>query len=618
MGGTLPAASTPLKRGRSFAPILLAIVVGVAAFIWLNRLNPPYAVTDDGVRDQLLARDCIDLGRCHLMGPATSVAGFQQGAVWLDLVIAVRMLGGDVAMQRTVVIALLAVGVATLFVVVWRWLRPSLALPAAVLLLGALSFDVSTNLLVNSSAAPFPDVLCAAGLLCFALSGRLRFLVAAAFALGLAINVHIASLIVVASLVALAALASPHPWRALVTSASVLLATYYFTSSAALRANIMGLAAHGRFLPVLALGLVVTVVCVRLGRHFRRLPWESRAWLAGLILILPYALATVWLVFAQRHHFGVVYFHAVLTPAAAFGAALICVPFEFMARRFGALRWIPTAASLGALAFAATHLDLDVLLDRVQMSAWSLSDATAVSEVAVRHGWSYEDLILHLQGTWCRDLLIGMSVVAPAPESDGGRDSRQLQVVKMRRDALLPGEREGAIVLGPNTVAVAREIESWLRPDRLRACRVRVGSALPAVCADATPRAKGISARERFLFVSRSYPESHNLDVPPPYIATYEIPLAPIAGESRELSLSEPGLPDCVWQFTRAEGVRVEGELPSRRVRLRSDDGRAALLVIEKPFGTSACEPLDLDRRYPPCLLETAPGDPMQTREGIF
>jgi hypothetical protein len=273
---------------------------------------------------------------------------------------------------------------------------------------------------------------------------------------------------------------------------------------------------------------------------------------------------------------------------------------------------------LGALAFAATQVDLAVLLDRVQTSPWSLSDAAAVSDVAARRGWSYEDLVFHLQGNWCRDLLIGMSVVAPPPESARGRDARQLQVVKMKRDSLLPAELDDAIALGPDSVAVAREIESWLRPDRLRACRTPVGSSLPAVCTAATARAQGAVAREQFLFISRSYPESHNLSLPPPYVASYEIPLAPSAGESREFSLTDLGPPDCLSRFTRVEGIRVDGELPARRVRLHSDDGSPALLVIEKPFGTNGCEPLDLDRRYPPCLLETPAGDPMQTREGIF
>jgi hypothetical protein len=618
MDATSSAASGPVQTAPRLVPIVLGIAVAVIAFLFLDHLNPPYAVTDDGVRDQLLARDCTDLGRCQLIGPATSLEGFQQGAVWLDLLIAVRLLGGDAETQRVVVIALLALGVATLFVVVWRWLHPSLALPAAVLLVGVLCFDVSTNLLVNSSAAPFPDILVAAGLLCHALSGRLRFLLVAAFALGLAVNVHAGSLILAAPLAAIAVLGGVRRWRALLAAAGVALATCYFTSSAALRDNVAGLVEHGRLLPVLALGLAVLAAAALLAPRFRRSSWDARAWLVGSLLILPYALGSLWLVHSARHPFAVIYLHPVMGPAAVFTAALICAPFELFARRLAMLRWLPSAAAAGVFAFAAAHPGLAARLGRVEMGAWSLPDALAVAGAAVQRGWSYEDLVFHLQGNWCRELLIGMSAVAPPPGAAAGRDSRQLQVVKMKRESLLPAERQDAIPLGPDAVAVVREIESWLRPEHLRACRAPLGSVQSPVCAAATPRAAGAVARERFLFVSRSYPESHSLDLPAPYVATYEIPLAPAAGESREIALTDPSAPQCAWRFTRADGIRVEGELPSRRVRLHSNDGSPATLVIEKPFGASGCESFDLDRRYPPCLLETPPGDPLQGREGVF
>jgi hypothetical protein len=191
-------------------------------------------------------------------------------------------------------------------------------------------------------------------------------------------------------------------------------------------------------------------------------------------------------------------------------------------------------------------------------------------------------------------------------------------VVKLPRESLPPAERGNAVTLGPTTLAVVRDVESWLEPERLRACRIPVGSALPPSCSAATPRMDGALDPERFLFVTRSYPEIHRLDLPPPYVAAYELPLQPGAGESRDFAFTEPGLAECTWYFTRVEGVRVEGALPARRVRLRSDDGRPALLVIEKPFGTHACHPLDLDRRYPPCLLETPPEDPIQARARSF
>src|SRR5439155_800091 len=43
-------------------------------FAWLNHLNPPVLLHDDSIRNQLLARDCTDLGRCHLVVAAFAVA----------------------------------------------------------------------------------------------------------------------------------------------------------------------------------------------------------------------------------------------------------------------------------------------------------------------------------------------------------------------------------------------------------------------------------------------------------------------------------------------------------------------------------------------------------------
>ena len=74
-------ADTTARRRRRLAPILPAVGVALAAFLWLNHYNPPFVMNDDSIRDQLLVRDCTDLGRCHLIGAPTSVPGVHQGAV---------------------------------------------------------------------------------------------------------------------------------------------------------------------------------------------------------------------------------------------------------------------------------------------------------------------------------------------------------------------------------------------------------------------------------------------------------------------------------------------------------------------------------------------------------
>ncbi|HVM95304.1 MAG TPA: hypothetical protein VMT89_02890, partial [Candidatus Acidoferrales bacterium] len=204
------------SRQRIFAPLLVG--VAVLAFALLNHVNPSFLPGDDAIYDQLSARDCADSGHCRLIGAPASLPGFNHGAVWLDFLVAVRLLGGDTETQREAVLGLLALSVATLFAVVWRWLRPSIALPAAMLLVVALSVDTSPSRLVSPSAMIFPSILTAAGLLCYGLSGQRRFLAVSAFALGVGLCTHISSVCLVPALIVITLLGRPQPFRALLSA----------------------------------------------------------------------------------------------------------------------------------------------------------------------------------------------------------------------------------------------------------------------------------------------------------------------------------------------------------------------------------------------------------------
>jgi hypothetical protein len=120
----------------------------------------------------------------------------------------------------------------------------------------------------------------------------------------------------------------------------------------------------------------------------------------------------------------------------------------------------------------------------------------------------------------------------------------------------------------------------------------------------------------RFLFISRSFPLMGSLEQQArPYLATYESPLAPAAG-SGELAVTDNHRSPCGWRIVRVEGVQVEGSLPARRVRLHATGSGAGLVVFEKPFGVPGCPLGDIDTHYPPCVLETPPGDPLQDLVG--
>ncbi|MBI3783597.1 MAG: hypothetical protein HY270_09360 [Deltaproteobacteria bacterium] len=595
---------------KRWLPIVLGLAAAVAAFAWLHHINPPFLPTDDSIRDQLLARDCTDLGRCHLIGAPTSLHGFQQGAVWIDMLVAVQFLGGDPTKERTLVLALLSLAVGTVFVITWRWSRPWLAVPAAVAMTALLAYDDYPSLLINPSAAAFFDVLVAAGLLLYALSCERRFLLLAAFALGLAINTHIGSVSLLPALLLIAVLVRPRAWRELLLVAIVFSTVYILTSRAALRANVIGLSAYGGFVPAgLAIGGIVAVGAMA-GARFRRLAAGSRAWIVGGVLVSPFGVAAAWLFLWQKHGFGGSYLHPIVAPAAVLGAALLALPFEVAARWRAVWRWFPTLVAIAATFVLVRPLPHGTAL-------WRLPESRAVAKEATRRGWSYEELVFRIQSRECRELLSQIAIFAPpgAPTRAHGR--RVLQVLKAKREAVTRTTESAAVLqINAKDVLLVREVDSWLRPTMSTACRLPTdGRAF--VCQPANLGATRTLAPERFLFATRSFPEINGLDVLPPYVARYEIPIEPVAGEGRRIAIAEPQSGPCGWQITRVDRVQTDGQLPATAVRLHSDDGAAGVLVVERRFDAAACALSDFDRRYPPCMIEASPGDPLAAASGV-
>lgn len=600
------SATAVVSRERPVLPVLLAALVGIMAFVWFDRLNPRvFPINDDPIRDQLMARDCVELNACHLLGARSSFGDLFHGAVWIDLLAAVRLAGGGLPAQRVMVLAALALSVATLFMVVWRWLRPAMALPAALLLSASLSVEPPAALLINPSMAVFPDLLTAAALLCFGLSRQLRFLLAAGFALGVAVSMHTASLGLVAPFLAVVAMARPGAWRDLLVGGVIAGITYALPSSAALRANMLALAEHGLLTPMLVAGLAWVALAMVCGAQFRRCTWNTRAWIIAAALVIPFAVILFW--FMQRHVFSSIYLHPILAPLAVSIAALVTIPFEWLSRWAAPLRWLPTlAVVVGAVVGASEHARVAAPVSP-EPRTWTIDETAVIADEAARRGWSYGDLTLHLQGSACRELLAGVAMFAPAPRSAPRATDRHLQVVKAPRAAF--ASQDGLIDMAPNAVLL-REIDSWLRPGALKSCRLPAAGGAP-LCGTVIPVMPDADDPQRFLFLHRTFFLIDNLDaLQRPYVATYEIPLVPIAGDRRVLTLTDADAGPCGWRITRVEGVRIEGPLPARQVRMHANDNGRGRVVFEKSFGAAGC-PNDIDSRYPPCVLETTVDDPL-------
>ncbi len=598
------------------APLVGFVVVGICAFLWLSRLAMPFPIHGDGIRDQLLVRDCTELGRCHLFGAPTSIIG-RHGAVWVDILTAVRLLGGDTTTQVALVVTFDVLAAALTFVVVWRWLHPALALPAAVLLTRAVAADQSESLLVNGSASALFDVTTAAGVLCYALSNRLRFLLVAAFAAALAVNVHAAAVTLLPALFLVAAFGR-RPARAVAAAGAVFAAVWLATSGAALEANVRVLADRRWTVIVLppVAALAALVLASRCAAAFQRLaPWARAAWV-GVLLALPFAVASFWLVRVEGHWFDLRYLHPIWGPVAVFQAAIVCAPFLAFGDRLGG--WAPWIPSVVALWLAIPQLSAPAPSPDA-LRTWALADATRIGLEAAKAGWSFEELAFRLQSRACSELLTG--IAAEGPRLTGERLVEELQYQVATADSPPESVPDGSVVvpLENGRVSVLRTVRSWMRPRGIVVCRQSLDRTVPPSCqhlADRRTRVwldrsdDGPRPPEEFSFEARAAVGMWPTDAVPPYVTRYRIPVHPRAGEAREFRLADPGVAGCRWEFVAAEGLPVEGPLPATRVRLRADRDGPGMLVVEKPFGVPSCPHREVEHSYPPCVWETQPGEP--------
>lgn len=585
---------------RPAAVILCGAAVVVLTFSGLSSIYPEFWATDDGVRDLLLARDCAEQSYCHTVGSPSSLPGFHQGAVWTQVLAAVHVLGGRTEAQRILVLALASVAAGTLFVVVYRWLRPTLAVPATALFVALLTKDHLPAQLASGGASALPTVLFAAGLLALGTTGRIRFLWIASFALAVAINEHIVSLLMLPPLVAVSMLARRRPWRSLATALTVVASVCILSSAAATRANLLAFAGHALATPLLIVGVAAAVICASLGDRFRSLGVDARAMVVGALTLLP-AIAGAVFLFVAQHQFSLHYANPILAPAATVAAAALCAPFELLARWLRPLRWLPTVAALAVMGAVASN---DVAMARLtsrSIPVWNLEEAEALAGAIASRGWNFDDLLFRVQSVACRDLVVGMSLFAPPPKP--GQRAPVLQIVKRPHGQGAQRVLETIRADGGSIDVI--EIDSWMIAEELRACREPIDGGAGRVCENATPPGSRSSSH---LLSSRSYPEVHYVALQPPYRAIYEVPIRPVVGQRRRFAVDDGGDARCGWRIVAATGVDLDPPLPSNQTVVRSDTGATAWLTFARPFGTPECHS-DFDMRYPPCVLETSLDD---------
>lgn len=516
--------------------LLLAFVV---LYAWAG---PPHPGGDPG-RDLLIARDCVELHQCALVGPKTTVGELHQGVVWHAFIVAVLFMGGDLWTLQIGVWLLMAGSVALWCAVVGALRSAREGIVAAALLLVLFMAGDEHTRIWNPSLLPLFAVVATASMWTMARSGRALLGAAVGLFVGLGVNVHVGFAVLLGPAVFLAARVP----RAALCSASLGAAFAigaYAGGPLAAERNLRWALDAGAFWALLG----ALTLCLGLGLWARRRTLPTDAALLGGIL-LPFAASAVGLA-STGHAVRFDYFHPVL-PALALAAAMA---------ENAITRRAPERARNVVAALALTGLVVTALT-RPQSTGWPLRTLERLAPVVYAE-MNHAEARRHVQGPRCAELVDGLAMFSPATNGEA-RASRAMLVVPSRGEAP-PGTRDvgGAFV---------RTLDSAIDWRGAEVCHV----GRERVCWNWQPDPR---ETDPLLLASRAYPHAHPLRSVGPHQVEWNIPVQ----SARVLSLP-PG--DC-WRFS--DGSTERRMERAGRVEVRAD---------------GECD----DHSFFPCLVETRP-----------
>jgi len=228
------------RRHRAGPWIVAAAVLVVSGWGLTHGVPAEIPVSQDTVRDLVLAQQCRGPEGCPELGASTSVPELHQGTLWIRYLAMAERLGLDMQGVRGVTLLAAALSLAIL---AWLTARvPSLAGTGSGLAaggLGLLFFALSPEIPEvqwNPALLPLPSVVLVAATIAVGLgAGRTGFaLVAghllAGLALGLTVQLHPVSALAVPGVVVLLALRRPKRWP-LVYGATLIMAAAPFVLS---------------------------------------------------------------------------------------------------------------------------------------------------------------------------------------------------------------------------------------------------------------------------------------------------------------------------------------------------------------------------------------------------
>ncbi len=596
--------------------MFVAAAVVVLTFFKLNRFHTDSpTMGQDGSVWVDMARDCVELGHCHVTGANSSVQ-LDTGAAWTYFLMAGQLLHSSSVGDLVAVLVLLSVGVGTVFLVCWRWLGFAVAAGSTMTVAMWLAWWRDPWLLWNTSTVFFPDAMYCAALLVFAWTGRFAPLAFAALFLAVALHVHLGALLLAPSLVALPIMAGARPARATLFGVGACLVAYSLVAPGSFVLNVSWAAESGAaaMLSAVVGGLIVTAALARRwfqpagrdGRAAMTLVAMLAAWLPAMQLIARTRPGRLKIsVYMLRDTYGI----AGLEPAAVLGILLVLWLATTAGRR---LRLRPRGLTVvrGIVTLMWAHSFWTPAPDVGVWHEMSREDARKTIGYLEQAGWDYEHLVEHVQSPGCQNTLAGLLMYAgpptpPPPSYDPATQVRLWVLHKEDLPEVLPPDMK-VLPLRQGRVLVSSALKSWLNPSGIQYCEPVAADGHLENCVP-THVPVAITEPHEFLFSRRGgsdsgYPAGTHPDADEALV----IPLV-TTGETRSFFLTPH---DCPWTFGPVDGLSAEMTPDRLGVRIKGAAGATGTMTVIKRGSACPLHPLQ-----PPCIMEMRSGDPTVLNE---
>jgi hypothetical protein len=522
----------------------------------------------DTARDLLLARDCALEFVCE--GPRSSFGGWSQGALWTRVLALREVFGLDLAAIERIAHVALAAGAALLPAAARSLGREATTITWAVWF-AATAWTIGYPIMWNPTL--WPLALGLAHLLVFRAVQTRRSLpfVGAAVALAIAVDLHVASAILIPFHLAVVVATAVRPMLVAASAVVVAVGILRVASPAAFVQN-WGLVASYAHAVVLVVVLAAATGWA-LRRHLASLVGSMRAeWTArGLCVYL--GVVPPVLALAADHQLHARYLAPVIVPAV-----LLAAPRSAPHRRESIRRSLITILVV-VLGYVSVWIG-----DRILNPRFRLVEVDAVADELYGRGLSFADLYQRLRGPDTFHLLATLAAVEPLQRQAVRRDGGSQLVLRVRRADLPDPLPVGWSVaeLDSSHVAVVVPYEPWVQLDTIEVCTdsPQVSDALPT-CSRIEVDPSIFRQGEGMRWADRAYPSLPGLRRPRQGDrVSYRMRLRPNGDAARDIRL----FPDrCKgWRIEQAAAT-IDPTATSARVDKKLMGGEIVFSVVAGP-----------------------------------